>query len=112
MSTGTSPAAKALFTAAALPALLLTAVVLVLAGGGGNPPETASACGGGGTAQTVGGIDLDAEQMGNARTVITVAAGRQVPARRGGHRSGHGLHRVEAAQLVRADRPRLGGALP
>src|SRR3954452_14221320 len=81
MSTGTSPAAKALFTAAALPALLLTPVVLVLAGGGGNLPETASACGGGGTAQTVGGIDLDAEQMGNARTVITVAAGRQLPAR-------------------------------
>jgi cell wall-associated NlpC family hydrolase len=63
-----------------LPVLAVALVVLVLAGGTAGGPTLAASCGGGGTAQTVGGVGLDAEQMGNARMVITVAAGRQLPA--------------------------------
>ena len=50
--------------------LAVSATVVSLAG-----------CAGGGTAQQVAGIDLDAEQMGNAATITTVAADRSLPAR-------------------------------
>jgi len=71
---------RASAVAAALPVLALSTVLVVLAGGGASAPSSSVSCGGGGTAQTVGAVELDAEQMGHARTIVSVAAGRQLPA--------------------------------
>jgi cell wall-associated NlpC family hydrolase len=49
---------------------------MVMAGGGANASPASRVCGGGGTAQTIGNVRLDAEQMGNAQTIVSVAAGR------------------------------------
>jgi cell wall-associated NlpC family hydrolase len=54
-----------------LPLMVAGAVV-------GVPPQ--ALCGPGGTEQRVGGVQLDAEQMGNAQTVVSVTAGRGLPA--------------------------------
>ena len=62
---------------AAVVALLLAP--LMLAGAVAGPPPL-PACGPGGTAQLVGSVQLDAEQMGNAQTVVAVTAGRRLPA--------------------------------
>ena len=65
---------------AAMPFLAMASMMIVIAGGGANAAPASSVCGGGGTAQTIGGAQLDAEQMGNARTIVSVAAGRHLPA--------------------------------
>ena len=62
---------------AAVVALLLAP--LMLAGAVAGPPSLPE-CGPGGTAQRVGSVQLDAEQMGNAQTVVAVTAGRGLPA--------------------------------
>ena len=63
---------------AALIVLLLPILVLGVA-------TTATAlpagCGRAGTAQTVADVNLTAEQMDNARTIVSVTAGRKLPAR-------------------------------
>jgi len=64
---------------AALPLIAMSSVVMVMAGGGANASPASSVCGGGGTAQTIGNVRLDAEQMGNAQTIVSVAAGRYLP---------------------------------
>lgn len=64
---------------AAMPFLAMASMMMVIAGGGANTALASSVCGGGGTAQTIGGVQLDAEQMGNARTIVSVAAGRRLP---------------------------------
>ncbi|MBN9619568.1 MAG: C40 family peptidase [Actinobacteria bacterium] len=70
------PAPSGLVAAVALaPAVLLSVIVCVIGGGAQASPNSA-ACSAGGTAQTVTGIDLDAEQLTNAHTIITVTAGR------------------------------------
>ena len=61
---------------------MMAAVVLVLTGGGASgeaPPS--DLCGGAGTAQTVGQVELDADQLGHAQTIVSVVAGRQLPVR-------------------------------
>jgi cell wall-associated NlpC family hydrolase len=74
------PAPAGLAVAAALaPAVLLSVIVCVIGGGAQASPNSA-ACNAGGTAQTVTGVDLDAEQLTNAHTIITVTAGRNLPA--------------------------------
>jgi len=61
--------------AAAIVVLLLP---LMIAGAViGSPPVTL--CGPGGTAQSVGDVQLDAEQMGNAQTVVSAVAQRGLP---------------------------------
>lgn len=65
---------------AAMPFLAMASMMMVIAGGGANTAPASSVCGGGGTAQTIGDVQLDAEQMGNARTIVSVAAGRHLPA--------------------------------
>jgi len=45
-----------------------------LLGAGTATAADGRVCGGGGTAQTVTGIDLDAEQMGNVQTIVTTTA--------------------------------------
>ncbi len=64
---------------AALPLLAMSAVLVVLAGGGASASPSSAACGGGGTGQTINSVQLDAEQMGNARTIVSVTAGRHLP---------------------------------
>ena len=64
---------------AAIPFLAMASMMMVIAGGGANAVPASSVCGGGGTAQTIGGVQLDAEQLGNARTIVSVAAGRHLP---------------------------------
>lgn len=67
-------------TALFVPALALAGVILMLGGAGANvSTPAAGVCGGGGTGQTVASVDLDAEQIGNARTIIGVVAGRRLP---------------------------------
>src|SRR4051812_33124662 len=72
-------ATKAALAAATTPLLAVSSVLMELAAGGATAPPSSQACGGGGTPQTVAGRRLDAEQMGNARTVVAVVAGRHLP---------------------------------
>jgi peptidoglycan DL-endopeptidase CwlO len=65
------------FLYAAVFVLLL--LPLIVAGAGAGSARS-SVCGPGGTGQSVGGVQLDAEQMGNAVTVVSVTAGRRLPA--------------------------------
>lgn len=71
--------APRLIAVALLPLLAMAAVLMAVAGAGAGASPSSSVCGGAGTAQTVGGVDLDAEQMGNARTIVSVVAGRHLP---------------------------------
>jgi peptidoglycan DL-endopeptidase CwlO len=59
-------------------AMVILLLPLMIAGAAiGAPPLTL--CGPGGTAQTVGDVQLDAEQMGNAQTVVSAVAQRGLP---------------------------------
>jgi cell wall-associated NlpC family hydrolase len=60
-------------------AVLLLLLPLMIAGAAAGPPPSAP-CGPGGTGQRVGAVLLDAEQMGNAQTVVSVTAQRGLPA--------------------------------
>ncbi|MDT0262332.1 C40 family peptidase [Jatrophihabitans lederbergiae] len=64
---------------ALLPVLAMAAVLMAVAGAGASASPRSSVCGGGGTAQTVGNVNLDAEQMGNAQSIVSVVAGRHLP---------------------------------
>src|SRR3954463_601953 len=79
-----SDAARTAATAiAGVPALLLRGLcaVLVLLGGTAiNDSTFDPTCGAGGTGQPIGKVSLDADQMGHARTIVTVTASRQLPA--------------------------------
>ncbi len=57
--------------------LLLLPLMIAGAAAGSSPRAL---CGPGGTAQSVGNVKLDAEQMGNAQTVVAVTARRGLPA--------------------------------
>lgn len=57
--------------------VLLLPLMVAGAAVGSRPPVL---CGPGGTAASVGGVQLDAEQMGNAQTVVSVVARRGLPA--------------------------------
>src|SRR3954449_2075711 len=65
----------------ALPPLAVCAVLFLLGGAATNDTTVDPTCGAGGTGQTLGTVALDAEQMGHARTIVTVTASRQLPAR-------------------------------
>ncbi len=60
-------------------AMLLPFLILGAAGGATTPLPGAVLCAGGGTAQTIAGVKLDPEQLGNARTIVTVTADRHLP---------------------------------
>jgi peptidoglycan DL-endopeptidase CwlO len=60
-------------------AILLLLFPLMIVGAGAGSPASAR-CGPGGTGQVVGGVALDAEQMGNAQTVVSAVAQRRLPA--------------------------------
>jgi peptidoglycan DL-endopeptidase CwlO len=65
--------------AAGVGAMLMPFLILGAAGGATTPLPGPVLCGGGGTAQTIAGTRLDAEQLGNAHTIITVTANRHLP---------------------------------
>lgn len=71
--------AKVAIGVAMLPVVAMASVLMLIGGGGASASPTSSVCGGGGTAQTIGTTKLDAEQMGNAQTIVSVAAGRHLP---------------------------------
>jgi len=61
---------------------LVAALVLVLTGGGASSAEpSVGLCAGAGTGQSVDGVELDADQMGHAWTIVSVVADRQLPVR-------------------------------
>lgn len=64
---------------AGLPLVLLAVVVVIIAGAGAAASPASAACAGGGTGQTINSVQLDAEQVGNARTIVSVTAGRHLP---------------------------------
>src|SRR3954447_9811006 len=65
----------------ALPLLAMCAVLLLLGGAATDDTTFDPTCGPGGTGQTTGTVALDADQMGHARTIVTVTASRQLPVR-------------------------------
>ena len=65
------------FAYIAVVVLLLLPLMTAAAGAGSQPSPQ---CGPGGTGRSVGGVRLDAEQMGNAKTVVSTVAARGLPA--------------------------------
>jgi cell wall-associated NlpC family hydrolase len=63
---------------ALLPLLASSTVLLVLGGAGAQASAASAVCGGAGTGTTISGTTLDAEQLGNAATIVTVTAGRHL----------------------------------
>jgi cell wall-associated NlpC family hydrolase len=61
--------------------LAAAAVLLLIGGAGSSRAGTPGGCAGAGTGQTLLGVQLSAEQMGNALTILTVVAGRRLGAR-------------------------------
>jgi cell wall-associated NlpC family hydrolase len=59
--------------------MLMPFLILGAAGAGTTSLDGAMLCAGGGTGQSIAGVSLDAEQMGNARTIVTVTANRHLP---------------------------------
>lgn len=76
MATST-PRTAALILSAALAALC--APLLLALAATANDTAVDSSCGPAGTGTTIAGVALDAEQMGNARTISTVTASRHLP---------------------------------
>src|SRR3954469_18501089 len=74
-------AATAVAGVLALPLLAVCVVLLLLGGAATDDTTFDPTCGPGGTGQTIGTVSLDADQMGHARTIVTVTAGRQLPVR-------------------------------
>jgi cell wall-associated NlpC family hydrolase len=66
--------------AAAATPLVAAAALLIVAAGGVSRSLAAFQCGGAGTGQTIAGVRLDAEQVGNAGSIVSVVARRQLPA--------------------------------
>jgi len=64
----------------ALPAAGLAVLLVVLIGAGAAAQPAPMGCGTAGTATTIANQRLDAEQMSNAQTIVTVTASRRLPA--------------------------------
>jgi murein DD-endopeptidase MepM/ murein hydrolase activator NlpD len=62
-----------------LPLMAASTVLLLLGGAATNDTPPDATCGAGGTGVTVAGIELDAAQMGHARTIADVAAAHGLP---------------------------------
>jgi cell wall-associated NlpC family hydrolase len=72
-------AAVGVLVAVPLLTVVVLVLVLVLVGGGGGAQALPGGCGGAGTATTIGTATLDAEQLTNAQTIVSLAAGRRLP---------------------------------
>jgi len=75
-SSSTRTVAAVVVALVLLPFALLLAVPAIAAG---SSPATNSICGPGGTGQSVADVALDAEQLANAATIVTVTQGRRLP---------------------------------
>lgn len=75
-----SNGARIALAVVATPLLGVASVLLVIGGAGASGSPSAYVCGGAGTGQKIAGVRLDAEQLGNARTVVSVVAGRHLSA--------------------------------
>ena len=64
---------------AAMPLFGAATVLMVIGGAGANASPTSADCGGAGTGQTIANVKLDAEQMGNAQTIVSTTAARNLP---------------------------------
>jgi len=64
----------------ASPAAALAVLLVVLIGAAAAAQQPALGCGTAGTATTIANQRLDAEQMSNAQTIVTVTSGRRLPA--------------------------------
>ena len=62
------------------PAVGLAVLLVVLIGAGADAQQPPLGCGTAGTATTIANQRLDAEQLSNAQTIVTVTAGRRLPA--------------------------------
>jgi cell wall-associated NlpC family hydrolase len=75
---------KAVVGTLAVPVLMGAAALMlpffIIAGAAGAAPDPLGLCGSGGTAQTVSGVSLSVEQMGNAQTIVTTVASMHAPA--------------------------------
>jgi cell wall-associated NlpC family hydrolase len=69
---------RALLAVAAAPMLTAAAVLLLIGGADSSPAGAPAGCAGAGTGQTLLGVQLSAEQMGNALTILTAVAGRRL----------------------------------
>jgi cell wall-associated NlpC family hydrolase len=79
MADPSATAARVVAGIALVPMLAVSLLLLVVAGAGAQASVNSAVCAGGGTAQTIGDVMLDAEQMGNAQTIVSVTAGRRLP---------------------------------
>lgn len=66
-------------TVAAATLLAVSTILIILGGSGANASAASAVCGAGGTGQRIGTITVDAEQEGNAQTIVAVVAGRRLP---------------------------------
>ena len=64
---------------AAIPLFAAATVLMVIGGAGANADPISADCGGAGTGQTIANVRLDAEQLGNAQTIVSTAAARNLP---------------------------------
>jgi len=62
----------------AAPLLTFVVLLVVVLGGGAGAPPLPMGCGGAGSATTVGTVTLDAEQLSNAQTIVTLTATRRL----------------------------------
>jgi cell wall-associated NlpC family hydrolase len=60
-------------------AISMPLLILGTAGAATTSLDGAVRCAGGGTTQTIAGVTLDPEQLGNARTIVAVTAHRHLP---------------------------------
>ena len=60
-------------------AMLMPFLILGAAGGAHDPLDGAVLCAAAAPRRPIATVKLDAEQMGNARTIVTVTAGRHLP---------------------------------
>ena len=71
----------ALLLVVVVPVVLAAGILVAVLGAVGAGAEVLpGGCAGGGSAQLVAGVGLDAEQVGNAHTIVVVTAGRALPA--------------------------------
>ena len=64
----------------AVPAVMLAVLRVAGVGAGAGAQQAPPGCGTAGTATTIAHLQLDAEQMSNAQTIVTVTASRRLPA--------------------------------
>lgn len=63
----------------AAPLVTVVVLLVVMLGGGAGAQPLPAGCGGAGSATTIGTVTLDADQLSNAQTILTLTATRHLP---------------------------------